>query len=126
LGRCRGSVELQRLDARSRLSGLAYLYANGVYYRQRGDGSYEIAQAPAAESADGQRMPDRGYVYPRSGQSAQQQARDEYECHRWAVAQTRFDPTGALADHNPGNATLHSNYQRAVWACLEGRDYTVR
>jgi len=33
------------------------------------------------------------YIYPSKGQNAQQQDRDRYECHTWAVQQTGFDPT---------------------------------
>lgn len=33
------------------------------------------------------------FVYPAKGQSAEQQKKDEYECHQWAVQQTGFDPT---------------------------------
>jgi hypothetical protein len=33
------------------------------------------------------------YVYPAKGQSPEQQNRDQYECHNWAVSQTGFDPT---------------------------------
>jgi hypothetical protein len=32
------------------------------------------------------------FVYPAKGQSPQQQQKDEYECHGWAVQQTGFDP----------------------------------
>ncbi len=32
-------------------------------------------------------------VYPEKGQSQDQQNRDQYECHRWSVQQTGFDPT---------------------------------
>jgi len=35
------------------------------------------------------------YVYPAKGQSKEQQSKDEYACHRWAVEQTGFDPTKA-------------------------------
>jgi len=41
---------------------------------------------PAVASAD-------VYIYPNKGQSAQQQSKDRYECHTWAVQQTGFDPT---------------------------------
>jgi hypothetical protein len=37
------------------------------------------------------------YVYPARGQSPEQQNRDQYECHNWAVAQTGVDPTAAAA-----------------------------
>jgi len=32
-------------------------------------------------------------VYPAKGQSPDQQKKDEYECHQWAVKQSGFDPT---------------------------------
>lgn len=33
------------------------------------------------------------YVYPARGQTPQQQQKDEFECHQWAVQQTGFDPS---------------------------------
>ncbi|HEX2585484.1 MAG TPA: glycine zipper 2TM domain-containing protein, partial [Steroidobacteraceae bacterium] len=33
------------------------------------------------------------YVYPNNGQSEAQADRDRYECHQWAVKQSRFDPS---------------------------------
>lgn len=40
------------------------------------------------------------YFYPTKGQSKEQQERDRYECYRWAVKQTGFDPGQAqLAPH---------------------------
>jgi hypothetical protein len=33
------------------------------------------------------------FVYPAKGQSPEQQKKDEYECHQWAVQQTGVDPT---------------------------------
>jgi len=32
-------------------------------------------------------------IYPAKGQSAEQQQKDEFECHQWAVQQTGYDPT---------------------------------
>jgi uncharacterized protein HemX len=43
----------------------------------------------ASPPAAGQQV----YIYPNQGQSAQQQSRDRYECHSWAVQQTGVDPT---------------------------------
>ena len=37
------------------------------------------------------------YIYPAKGQSHEQQDRDRYECHSWAVKQTGFDPSKAQA-----------------------------
>ena len=33
------------------------------------------------------------FVYPAKGQSNEQLANDRYECHRWAVQESGFDPT---------------------------------
>ncbi len=33
------------------------------------------------------------FVFPKNGQSAEQQQQDEYSCHTWAVGQTGVDPT---------------------------------
>jgi len=60
---------------------------------------------------------------PQRHQTPDQQARDRYECHGWAVNQSGFDPsnpstsgaTGAQAD----------GYRRAMSACLEARGYSV-
>jgi hypothetical protein len=43
--------------------------------------------------------PQKLFVYPSSGQSAEQTDRDRYECHLWAVQQTGVDPS--RADANP-------------------------
>jgi len=31
-------------------------------------------------------------IYPKKGQSEEQQGKDKYECHAWSVQQTGFDP----------------------------------
>jgi hypothetical protein len=49
-----------------------------------------IAASFAVTSVYGQQ-----YVYPAKNQSADQQKKDEYECHQWAVKQTGVDPTKA-------------------------------
>ncbi len=67
-----------------------------------------LSTVPNAASAQGL------IIYPSKGQSQQQQSRDRYECHTWAVQQTGFDPT------NPQMA--QSNVAASVgwplsWAC---------
>jgi hypothetical protein len=42
------------------------------------------------------------YVYPARGQSQQQQARDQAECHSWAVGQTGYNPSYAPAPTQGG------------------------
>ena len=66
-------------------------------------------------------------IYPKNGQSPQQQASDRYACHSWAKNQTGFDPTrpgGGVAQNE--EASRRSEYRRAISACLEGRGYTVQ
>ena len=61
-------------------------------------------------------------AYPRNAQSAEQQARDHYECYQFGVAQSGFDPvrSGAIS------VEQQSTFERAQNACFEGRGYTVR
>jgi len=114
-------------------AGAPYYYADDVYYQWRPDmNGYVVAAPPAPldQPADSPAPPPAGddsYVYPKNGQTAEQQAADRYECHAWSKNQTGFDPTqpsGAA----PGNQTSGSReqYQRAMTACLEARGYSVR
>jgi hypothetical protein len=54
------------------------------------------------------------FMYPKNGQSAQQQATDKAECQQWAAQQA-----GQVAQNG-------SDYQRAMAACVEGRGYSAR
>ena len=58
------------------------------------------------------------YVYPSKGQSQEQQDKDRYECHRWAVQQTGFDPS----DLNPNKPTYldPQPYQSSQRQVLKG------
>jgi hypothetical protein len=112
------------------IGAITYWLADGQYYRAVPNGGYvvvappaEVAQAavPAAAAKGG----DKLFVYPRQAQSADKQAADEYDCHKWAVAQTGFDPVAASSG-TAVSADQRSSYQRAQSACLEARGYTVR
>src|SRR3954453_20056307 len=37
-------------------------------------------------------LPQQAFVYPSRGQSPQQQQKDEFDCHQWAIQQTGYDP----------------------------------
>jgi len=113
--------------------GVPYYYADDVYYQWHPDmNGYVVAAPPAAADQPGDAPAaapagDDFYVYPRNGQTAEQQAADRYECHSWSKTQTGFDPTqpgGAV----PGGQTDASReqYQRAITACLEARGYSVK
>ena len=65
-------------------------------------------------------------IQPRNGQSADQQAIDRYECYRFAVTQTGFDPLASNSDTPPADlARRDAEYSRAQAACLEERGYTL-
>lgn len=92
----------------------------------------KTAAAPAAPPAESPRPPSelsnptRVAIEPLNGQSADQQARDRYECYRFAVAQSGFDPLGSVGGASSAEATQgRSAYSRAQAGCLEGRGYTV-
>lgn len=108
----------------------AYYVANDVYYARRGDG-YVVVEPPEGNAAysvdDYSAGQEQIFIYPRKGQSEQQQARDRYECHSWARDQTGFDPTRQMADISSAQLdALRSDYHRAMGACLDARGYTVR
>jgi hypothetical protein len=110
--------------------GLPYYYANDTYYVWRNrERAYEVVARPddaqtASTQASGS---DEIFVYPKQGQSAEQTAKDRYECHRWASSETGFDPTqaggGVPAEQN---GDKRDDYNRAMAACLEGRGYSVK
>jgi hypothetical protein len=111
-------------------AGVPYYYANNVYYAwQPAQNGYTVvdppqdADAPSAPPADA--APTDLIIYPKNGQSQEQQAADQFECHNWAKTQSNFDPTqpsgGVL-----GNVDLaRNNYNRAMTACLLARGYQV-
>jgi hypothetical protein len=53
-------------------------------------------------------------IYPSKGQSPEQQKRDEYECHQWAVQQTGFDPTQATQSSQHQSATRRGGVVRGA------------
>ena len=112
--------------------GVPYYYANDVYYTY--NPSYEgyVATDPpplADSSGSAEVIPPSGgpgpsdpgaagvgqiFMYPKNGQSPEQQATDKAECQQWASQQA-----GQVAQNAP-------DYQRAMVACVEGRGYSAR
>jgi hypothetical protein len=67
------------------------------------------------------------FIYPRKGQSEKLQAKDRYECHRWALSQTGYDPIQPPAGAPAAQMSQkRADYQRAMGACLDGRGYTMK
>ncbi len=110
--------------------GVPYYYADSTYYRWNGAvRRYEVVTPPAGRAAAPAQpaVSTELFMYPKGGQNAEQQARDKYECHRWAADQTGFDPSQARGGTTAeASAAKRSDYVRADAACLEGRNYSVR
>jgi Family of unknown function (DUF6515) len=115
--------------------GVPYYYANDTYYMwDAADNGYEVVDPPAGAvnaAPDAPPPPQPAstqlFIYPRNGQSADQQAKDTYDCHAWAGTQTGFDPTASGGNVAPDQyAAKSSDYYRAMGACLQGRGYSVK
>ena len=83
----------------------------GPYYGPR----YYYPPATVVQVAPQQAMPTAPdpIFYPKNGQSPAQTETDRQDCNRWAATQP-----DAMADA--------SVFQRATYACMEGRGYTVK
>ncbi len=58
-------------------------------------GGLVAASAPAQQQ----------YVFPKLGQTPDQQKKDEFDCHSWAVQQTGYDPVAAAQAAAPSPAS---------------------
>ena len=122
--------------------GVPYYYANDTYYQWvPAQNQYEVVAPPGDENAAQMQPPpdaapppppgaapgDDFFVYPKNGQPEDLQAKDKFECHKWASQQSGFDPTVSGGGVPPDqNASARSQYNRAITACLEGRGYSVK
>lgn len=105
------------------IGSIGYFLAAGTYYMwQAGSQDYEVVAPPQQQAVAVAQSPYDVLAYPLYGQGQDQQARDRYECHGWAVQQSGFDP--ASANYAPP-AYVADNYRRALGACLSGRGYSV-
>ncbi|HVO47340.1 MAG TPA: DUF6515 family protein [Steroidobacteraceae bacterium] len=112
------------------VGGVPYYYANDTYYVWRAsDSQYEVVAPPGDEQAASTDAPatDDVFIYPKNGQSEEDQSRDKYECHKWAQGESGFDPTQAGGGVPPDQLNAkRAAYRRAIGACLEGRGYSVK
>ncbi|WP_027592639.1 DUF6515 family protein [Pseudomonas sp. LAIL14HWK12:I7] len=109
------------------LGGALFFLVADTYYQYLADSrEYVVVNPPMAAPAPVPMAPAGGgydvVAYPMYGQGQEQQEQDRYQCHRWAVSQSGFDPaTAAYAP--PLNVT--DTYRRALGACFSGRGYSI-
>ncbi|MGZ6224603.1 MAG: DUF6515 family protein [Syntrophales bacterium] len=108
------------------IGGYPYYYADSQYYAPV-EGGYMIVNPPQGtvnQVPSSEPPVEQLFIYPRKGQSEKQQADDRYQCHRWSVGQTGYDPT-QLAASMP-SVQKRADYHRAMSACLDARGYTAK
>jgi hypothetical protein len=104
------------------IGSMLYFLAAGTYYLFYASAqTYEVVPPPQVQQAP-LANPYDVIAYPAYGQSPEQQARDHYECHAWAVGQSGFDPA-MVTYAQPQQAV--DGYRGALAACLRGRGYSV-
>ena len=109
------------------LGGALFFLVADTYYQYLADSrEYVVVNPPMAAPAPVPVAPVSGgydvVAYPMYGQGQEQQEQDRYQCHRWAVSQSGFDPATAVYAP-PGNVT--DTYRRALGACFSGRGYSI-
>ena len=104
-----------------------YYYANWNYYVWRPDrNGYEVVEPPADIDQASPLVADELFVYPKQGQSEQQQADDRYDCHRQSREKTGYDPSAPLLQQSMEELNRQrERYQRSMKACLEALGYSV-
>jgi hypothetical protein len=113
--------------------GVPYYYADNVYYTYQQDQNGYVVADPPDDADNPSTPPDAAppssqadlIIYPKNGQSKDQQAADRFECHTWAKGQTNFDPTEPNGGVQGSADANRSNYNRAMSACLQARGYQV-
>ena len=101
-------------------STLMFLAAGAYYAYQPATQDYIVMQPPTT-----QQPVSNGYdvvAYPVNGQSQAQVSQDGYDCYRWAVTQSGFDP--AKVTYAPSPAVVQA-YRQAQGSCLSSRGYQV-
>jgi len=80
-----------------------------------------FAATPAAAQLPSK--PQMVTLIPNNGQTPEQQARDRYDCYRFGLSQSGYDPLHPMAGVSPDQ---ESAYDRVRTGCLQQRGYTVQ
>ncbi|PHX37911.1 hypothetical protein AO284_17325 [Pseudomonas sp. NZIPFR-PS2] len=109
------------------VGGALFFLAAGAYYTYESSSQqYVVVQPPAAVPAPQPAPQGNGYdvvAYPANGQSPAQVQQDGYDCYRWAVQQSGFDPQQVTYAPDPA---VVQTYRQAQGNCLSSRGYQVQ
>lgn len=97
-----------------------FFLAAGVYYMyEASTQQYVVVDPPQPQPVS------YGYdviAYPANRQTPEQINQDRYDCYRWAVEQSGFDPAAVTYQPAPG---VVQTYRQAQGNCLSSRGYQV-
>ena len=105
---------------------LLFLAAGAYYAYEQSTQQYVVVQPPAQVPSPPPAPQGNGYdvvAYPANGQSPAQVQQDGYDCYRWAVQQSGFDPR--TVTYAPDPAVVQT-YRQAQGNCLGSRGYQVQ
>lgn len=106
-------------------SALFFLAAGAYYSYEASTQQYVVVQPPTVVPQPQPQPLGNGYdvvAYPASGQTPQQIDQDRYDCYRWAIQQSGFDP--AAITYQPAPQVVQV-YRQAQGSCLSARGYQV-
>lgn len=110
------------------IGGAMFFLAAGTYYQYMDDSQdYVVVNPPQGVQASQPQPVEQGdglevTFYPVNNQSPSQMERDRYECQRYAVQQSGFDP--ATATYAPAESVAYL-FRQSMGNCLAGRGYQV-
>ena len=107
-------------------SALFFLAAGAYYTYESSSQQYVVVQPPTQVPAPQPAPQGNGYdvvAYPANGQSPAQVQQDGYDCYRWAVQQSGFDPQQVTYAPDPA---VVQTYRQAQGNCLSSRGYQVQ
>ena len=114
------------------LGSSLFFVAAGTYYSyEQSTQEYVVAEPPQnvqpvyspVQGAQPAADPYDVIAYPANGQSQEQVEQDRYDCYRYAVQQSNFDPAAATYQPAPEVIGL---YRQAMAGCYAGRGYNVQ
>ncbi|WP_260958248.1 DUF6515 family protein [Pseudomonas citri] len=104
-------------------SSLFFLAAGAYYVYEASTQDYVVVEPPVVNpSPQPQGNSFDVVAYPVNGQSPEQVNQDGYDCYRWAVQQSGFDPRNYTYPPAP---EVVQTYRQAEGSCLSSRGYQV-